>query len=269
MTALNTACAVTGLLGICDLQLAVQVIRFGETGLMTIYALSTAPGRAGIAVIRISGKNAGAALTALCGKPLPAPRCASLRKLRSPIGGETLDHALVLWFPAPASFTGEDTAELHLHGGRAVVAEVLDALSGLGLRLAEPGEFTKRAFENGKLDLTEAEGLADLINADTPAQRTQALSQAAGRLRERFELWRGMLLRAMAYVEASLDFSDEGDIAEDAFKAARRRFAGLIAELGRALADGRRGEVLREGVQVAILGAPNVGKSSLFNALAG
>src|SRR5271165_5929666 len=185
---------------------------------MTIYALSTAPGRAGIAVIRISGKDAGPALTALCGKPLPAPRRASLQKLSNPCGGETLDHALVFWFPAPASFTGEDTAELHLHGGRAVVAGVLDALFQLGLRLAEPGEFTRRAFENGKLDLTEAEGLADLINADTPAQRTQALSQAAGRLRERFELWRAMLLRAMAYVEASLDFSDESDIAEDAFK---------------------------------------------------
>ncbi len=183
--------------------------------------------------------------------------------------GRILDRALVLWFPGPASFTGEDMAELHLHGGRAVIAGVLDALGGLGLRLAEPGEFTRRAFENGKLDLTEAEGLADLINAETAAQRSQALLQSGGALRERYEGWRASLLRAMAYVEASLDFSDEGDIAEGAFKEALPVVRALAAELDRALADGRRGEILREGIRVAIVGAPNVGKSSLLNALAG
>ncbi len=180
-----------------------------------------------------------------------------------------LDRGLVLWFPGPASFTGEDMAELHVHGGRAVIAGVLAALRQLGLRLAEPGEFTKRAFENGKLDLTEAEGLADLINAETAAQRSQALAQSAGALRERYEAWRASLLRAMAYVEASLDFSDEADIAEGAFNAALPEVRSLSAELDRALADGRRGEIVREGIQVAIVGAPNAGKSSLLNALAG
>ena len=186
-----------------------------------------------------------------------------------PASGGILDRGLVLWFPGPASFTGEDMAELHLHGGRAVIAGVLDALGALGLRLAEPGEFTRRAFENGKLDLTEAEGLADLINAETAAQRSQALLQSAGALRERYETWRASLLRAMAYVEASLDFSDEGDIAEGAFREALPEVRALAAELDRALADGRRGEILREGIRVAIVGAPNVGKSSLLNALAG
>ena len=175
----------------------------------------------------------------------------------------------MLWFPGPASFTGEDVAEFHVHGGRAVIAGVLDALGGLGLRLAERGEFTRRAFENGKLDLTEAEGLSDLIHAETAAQRDQALLQSAGALRERYEGWRASLLRAMAYVEASLDFSDEGDIAESAFNEALPVVRALIAELERALADGRRGEILREGIRVAIVGAPNVGKSSLLNALAG
>ncbi len=205
----------------------------------------------------------------MCGGKVPAPRTAALRALRDPRTGEVLDRGLVLWFPGPASFTGEDMAELHLHGGHAVIAGVLDALGGLGIRLAEPGEFTRRAFENGKLDLTEAEGLADLINAGTAAQRQLALAQSGGALRERYEAWRVALLRAMAYVEASLDFSDEGDIAEGAFNAALPEVRSLIAELGRALADGRRGEIVREGIQVAIVGAPNAGKSSLLNALAG
>jgi tRNA modification GTPase len=236
---------------------------------MTIYALSTAHARAGIAVVRLSGKAAHGILRSLCGGKVPLPRVAGLRALRDPQTGEVLDRGLVLWFPGPASFTGEDMAELHLHGGRAVIAGVLDALSRLGLRMAEPGEFTKRAFENGKLDLTEAEGLADLINAETAAQRQQAVAQSGGALRERYEHWRSSLLRAMAYVEASLDFADEGDIAEDAFNAALPEVRALIAEFDRALADGRRGEIVREGVQVAIVGAPNVGKSSLLNALLG
>ena len=236
---------------------------------MTICALSTAPGRAGIAVIRISGAAAGETLRRLCGGRLPAPRVASLRALRDPASGQILDRGLVLWFPGQSSFTGEDMAELHLHGGRAVIAGALDALLQLGLRLAEPGEFTRRAFEHGKLDLTEAEGLADLVNAETAVQRQQALSQSAGALRERHEAWRSALLRAMAYVEASLDFADEGDIAEGAFNEAVPEVQALKAGLERALADGRRGEIVREGVQVAIIGAPNVGKSSLLNALAG
>jgi tRNA modification GTPase len=236
---------------------------------MTIYALSTAPGRAGIAVIRISGRAARSALDALSHGRLPAPRMASFRRLRHPKSGEVLDEALLLWLPGPANFTGEDMAELHVHGGRAVVAGVLDALAFLGLRLAEPGEFTRRAFGNGKIDLTEAEGLADLINAETAYQRRQALAQHCGALRGHYELWRTTLLRAMAYVEASLDFSDEDDVADNAFKEALPQVRGLASELERALADGRRGEIVREGIQTAIVGAPNVGKSSLLNALAG
>ena len=236
---------------------------------MSIYALSTAPGRAGIAVIRISGRAARNALDALCHGRFPASRVASFRRLRHPHTGEVLDEAVVLWLPGPASFTGEDVAELHVHGGRAVVAGVLDALASLGLRLAEPGEFTRRAFGNGKIDLTEAEGLADLINAETAFQRRQAIAQHCGALRGHYELWRVTLLRAMAYVEASLDFSDEGDIAENAFNEAIPEVRKLVAELDSALADGRRGEIVREGIQVAIVGAPNVGKSSLLNALAG
>ena len=175
----------------------------------------------------------------------------------------------MLWLPGPANFTGEDMVELHVHGGRAVVAGVLEALASFGLRLAEPGEFTRRAFGNGKIDLTEAEGLADLINAETSFQRRQALAQHCGALRGHYEHWRTALLRAMAYVEASLDFSDEGDIAASAFNEAIPEVKRLVSELDRALADGRRGEIVREGIQVAIVGAPNVGKSSLLNALAG
>jgi tRNA modification GTPase len=236
---------------------------------MTIYALSSAPGRAGIAVIRISGKGARNTLDALCHGRLPAPRMASFRRLRHPNSGEVLDESLVLWLPGPANFTGEDMAELHVHGGRAVVAGVLDALAAHGLKLAEPGEFTRRAFGNGKIDLTEAEGLADLINAETAYQRRQALAQHCGSLRGHYELWRTTLLRAMAYVEASLDFSDEDGVAETAFREALPPARALLAELEHALADGRRGEIVREGIQVAIAGAPNVGKSSLLNALAG
>ena len=236
---------------------------------MTIYALSTAPGRSGIAVIRISGRAARNALDALCHGRFPASRVASFRRLRHPHTGEVLDEAVVLWLPGPANFTGEDMVELHVHGGRAVVAGVLEALASFGLRLAEPGEFTRRAFGNGKIDLTEAEGLADLINAETAFQRRQALAQHCGALRGHYEHWRTALLRAMAYVEASLDFSDEGDIATSAFNEAIPEVKSLVSELDRALADGRRGEIVREGIQVAIVGAPNAGKSSLLNALAG
>jgi tRNA modification GTPase len=236
---------------------------------MTIYGLSTAPGRAGVAVVRLSGAAARETAAALCGGDVPAPRFAVLRTLRHPKTLEVLDRGLVLWFPKPSSFTGEDVAEFHLHGGRAVLAGVFDALASLGLRLAEPGEFTRRAFVNGKLDLTEAEGLLDLVHADTAAQRRQALGQMGGALRHGYERWRTLLMRAMAYVEASLDFSDEGDIAREAFSQAVPEMMVLRGQLETALSDGRRGEIIREGIQVAIVGAPNVGKSSLLNALAG
>lgn len=240
----------------------------GSVGPATIFALSSAPGKAGVAVVRLSGPDAGGCISAMAGT-LPRARTAALRTLRFPETGEPLDRALVLWFPAPSSFTGEDVAEFHVHGSRAVVQGLFDSLSHLGARLAEPGEFTKRAFANAKMDLTEAEGLADLIAAETTAQRRQALAQAEGSLRSRFEAWRGKLVQAMALVEASLDFSDEADVADDAMRLAVPLVAGLHIELAAALHAGRGGEIIREGIRVAIIGEPNVGKSSLLNALAG
>jgi tRNA modification GTPase len=231
----------------------------------TICALASGAGRAGVAVIRISGPSAKALLVQLCGS-LPQERRASLRKLSH--CGALLDRGLVLWMPGPCSFTGEDMAELHVHGGRAVVARVLDAvLAGSGVRLAEAGEFANRAFANGKLDLTEVEGLADLINAETEAQARQALAQAEGSARALYEGWREQLLRALALTEAGLDFADEGDVAADVAVEADALAAKLLAAMSAHLAD-RRGERLRDGFRVVIAGAPNAGKSSLLNALA-
>ncbi len=206
---------------------------------------------------------------ALAGK-IPPARRATLRMLRDPVSRETLDQALVLWFPGPASFTGEDMAELHVHGGKAVIAGVLAALARIeGLRPAEAGEFARRAFENGKIDLTEAEGLADLIDAETEAQRAQALRQTTGTLRKLYDGWRAELINAMALVEAALDFADEADVPEAAFATARPVVVALHESISQHLADGRRGEILRDGLRVAIAGPPNAGKSSLLNALAG
>ena len=176
---------------------------------MTIFATATAAGRAGLAVVRVSGPGAADALAALAGET-PPPRRAVRRRLRHPVSGDALDDALVLWFRGPASFTGEDVAEFHLHGGRAVAAAVLDALATLpGLRPAEAGEFTRRAFDNGKLDLTAVEGLADLVAAETEAQRRQALRQLDGELGRLYDGWRARLLGALAHVEAAIDFPDE------------------------------------------------------------
>ncbi|WP_245583936.1 tRNA uridine-5-carboxymethylaminomethyl(34) synthesis GTPase MnmE [Rubritepida flocculans] len=215
--------------------------------------------------MRLSGPETGRLLEALAG-PLPAPRRASLRRLRQ--GGEVLDRALVLWFPAPASYTGEDAAELHLHGGPAVVAAVAEALAGLGARPAEPGEFTRRAFQHGRLDLTEAEGIADLIAAETEAQRRQALRQAEGGLSARLSAWATALTRLLARQEAFIEFEEE-DLPADLDARVAAEAAALRGEMAALLAEGGRGERLREGVAVAILGAPNAGKSSLLNALAG
>jgi len=233
----------------------------------TIFALSSGRLPAAIAVVRISGPRAGDALKALIGR-IPEPRKAALARVRD-AQGETIDQALALWFPGPNSETGEDTVELQLHGGRAVVAAVFAALAKLdGLRLAEPGEFTRRAFENGKLDLTRVEGLADLIYADTEAQRRQAYRQLRGLLGDRAEAWRARLVEALALVEAAIDFPDEGDVPKDLLGPARKSAYALKSEIDAVLVEGRRGEKLREGLVVAIAGPPNAGKSSLLNRVA-
>lgn len=233
----------------------------------TVFALSSGRGRAGVAVVRASGPAAAAALRQLAGPELPTPRFASLRKISDP-HGEPIDNGLVLWFPAPASFTGEDVAEFHLHGGRAVVDALLGALSSIaGLRPAEAGEFARRAVENGKFDLTEAEALADLINAETEAQRRQALRQYEGALYDLYEGWRARLIRAAAWVEATIDFSDE-EIPAGAMAEAKAQMAEIAAEIRSHLTDARRGEILREGFRLTVIGPPNSGKSSLVNALA-
>jgi tRNA modification GTPase len=235
----------------------------------TIFALSSGRLPAAIAVVRVSGPRAGHALAALA-RRMPVPREAMLARLRDPATNAPIDDALVLWFPRPRSETGEDTVEFHLHGGRAVVAAVLNVLGGIeGLRPAEPGEFTKRAFENGKLDLTGVEGLADLIGAETEAQRRQAFRQLAGLLGERAEAWRTRLIAALALVEAIIDFPDEGDVPHDLVAPALAIAGELRDEIGALLADRRRGERLRDGPVVAIAGPVNVGKSSILNRLAG
>ena len=230
----------------------------------TIFALASAPGRAGVAVVRVSGPEAGATLRALGGE-LPLPRVAGLRTLKH--RGAEIDRALVIWFPGPRSFTGEDVAEFHIHGGRAVREALLGALAALGLRPAEPGEFSRRAVEHGRLDLTRAEAIADLVDAETPAQLRQALRQYDGALAALYENWRAELIAALAHAEAAIDFSDDG-VGETEFDAARAGARKIIGTIEHHLDDQRRGEALREGLRLTILGPPNAGKSSLINALA-
>jgi tRNA modification GTPase len=234
----------------------------------TIYALSSGSPPAAIALVRLSGPRAADALVALGGR-LPPPRQATLTALRHPGSGELLDTGLVLHFPAPASATGEDVAELHVHGGRSVVAAVLGALETIeGLRPAAAGEFTRRAFDNGRIDLTEAEGLADLLLAETQSQRRAALALAGGSLTRQVEDWQRQVLALGAAVEAALDFADEDDVAVELPASWHEEFAGLADALAAALAR-PPAERLRDGLRVVIAGPPNAGKSTLLNALAG
>ncbi|HEX6114806.1 MAG TPA: tRNA uridine-5-carboxymethylaminomethyl(34) synthesis GTPase MnmE, partial [Geminicoccaceae bacterium] len=234
----------------------------------TIFAPATAPGRAALALVRISGPAAAYVCRCLTGRSPPAPRQAALRRLCEPNSGEAIDEGLVLWFPAPGSFTGEDVLELHVHGGRAVIAALLEALSGLaGLRPADPGEFTRRAFLNGRLDLTAVEGLADLIDAETRAQARQALRQLDGALGRLYDGWTQTLLQALARIEAEIDFAPEEDVPEDLLEVIRPAICRVSAEIAAHLVDGHRGERLRAGLTVAVVGPPNAGKSSLVNRL--
>ncbi|GJD39003.1 tRNA uridine-5-carboxymethylaminomethyl(34) synthesis GTPase MnmE [Methylobacterium sp. WL19] len=234
----------------------------------TIFAPASGFGRAAVAVIRISGPASPFLLGAMAGR-LPPPRRLSLRTLRDPASGDVLDSALIVWMPGPATFTGEDMAELHLHGGLAVRSAVMAVLAAqAGCRLAEPGAFSRRAVENGRMDLTAAEGAADLIDAETDSQRRQALRQLDGVLGRKVADWRDRLIDLLAGAEAALDFSDEGDVDEAALDAALHVKARAIRdEIDVTLADARRGERLREGFVVVLSGPPNAGKSTLLNAL--
>jgi tRNA modification GTPase len=234
----------------------------------TIFALSSGRPPAAIAVVRISGPRTRAALEAMIGR-LPEPRRAALANVRDPATGEPIDQALALWFPGPRSETGEDVAELQLHGGHAVIAATLAALGRIpGLRIAEPGEFTRRAFDHGQLDLTQVEALADLIGAETEAQRRQAYRQMRGLLGDRAEEWRTRAIEALAQVEAAIDFADEGDVPKDLINRALAIARPLADDIVSALAGAARGERLREGLWVVIAGPPNAGKSTLLNRIA-
>ncbi|XP_057663869.1 tRNA modification GTPase GTPBP3, mitochondrial [Diorhabda carinulata] len=235
----------------------------------TIFALSSGYGKCGVAVIRISGSTSGTAFKLMTGlSVLPKPRVATLRSIKHPVSGETIDKGLILWFPGPKSFTGEDSLEFQVHGGIAVINSVLKALGTIrNLRLAEPGEFTRRAFFNGKLDLTEVEGLADLLQAETEAQRKQAFLQSQGALSNLYNKWKHILIQSVAHIEAHIDFEETETLEVNILTSVRQNIVSLAEDIEKHLLDGRKGEILRNGVRTIILGEPNVGKSSLLNLL--
>ena len=234
---------------------------------MTIYALSTGPGISGVAVIRVSGNNAAKVVKKITGKKLPPARMATLAKFNKNGGKELIDEGVVIWFPAPNSYTGEDLAEFHIHGSRAVIKAMHSAISKLkSCRLAEPGEFTKRAFQNGKINLLKAESIADLISSETEIQRKQALRIMTGKSSDIFNSWRERLLKILSHIEAKIDFPDE-DLPKNVINKIQKNSSTILGEIKKTLNDQKVGERIREGFKIAIIGPPNSGKSSLLNYL--
>ena len=234
---------------------------------MTIYALSSGPGVSGVAVIRISGPEASNVIKTLTGKENPKPRIATLRKINNINTSELIDEGIIIWFPGPQSYTGEDIAEIHIHGGKAVVQALLNAISKVkNCRLAEPGEFTKIAFQNGKINLLKAESIGDLISAETEIQRLQAVKIMRGKSSAKFNELREKLLKLLSFVEAKIDFPEE-DLPEENLKQIKKDSSDVLNEINKILNDQKVGEIIREGFKVAIVGPTNAGKSSLLNNL--
>ena len=234
---------------------------------MTIYALSSGPGISGVAVVRISGPDSSKVLELLTKHELPAPRVATLRKINNINTSELIDEGLILWFPAPESYTGEDMAEIHIHGGKAVVEALLNTLSKIkSCQLAEPGEFTKLAFQNGKINLLKAESIGDLISAETEIQRSQAIKIMNGKSSEKFNQLREKLLKILSFVEAKIDFPEE-DLPDENIKQIKKDSSNVMTEIKKILDDQKVGEIIREGFKIAIVGPTNAGKSSLLNNL--
>ena len=234
---------------------------------MTIYALSSGPGTSGIAIIRISGTNASQAITLLTGQPVPPPRMATLRKINNINTSELIDEGIIIWFPGPQSYTGEDMAEIHIHGGKAIVLALQNEISKIkNFRLAEPGEFTKIAFQNGKINLLKAESIADLISAETEIQRLQAVKILKGKSAKKFESLREKLLKILSFVEAKIDFPDE-DLPDENIQQIKKDSIEDLKQIKKILDDQKVGEIIREGFKIAIVGPTNAGKSSLLNNL--